>query len=466
FDCQLLIGGGAITQVQDYWGNSYFNPWLKDSNDEWRQYKGFCTDVLFDEAINWIKSQKNKPFFCYLASNAAHTPFYAPEKYKRPFLEKGLHDDTAAFYGMIVNLDDNLGKLRKVLEETGIAENTLLIFLTDNGSTLANGKNGFYNAGLRGGKASIYDGGSRAAAFFNWPGTLRENYKIDQLAMHYDLLPTLSDLCGIPLLKGNGTAAVDGISLRPFLMGEKTACSNRYYIVYQGFWPPDQPLRQYENTSIRSQNFRLANGKELYDLRSDPGEKTNVINDFPKKFNELKRVYEQWWAGMADELPELRVYKPYPVGEMLNAPVTMCALHYYDSTVYPAAQKWFETLFYEQSGLAALLRDEQSSTPKNEPLMGSWKMDFKSAGTYRFVLGKGTESTPAALTEIRPGKAHVRVGNQQVDVSIEQTAQHVGIDVEITEPGIQMVECWFSGQRTDGKPSGAYFVHIFRTKDG
>ncbi|MGE4490551.1 MAG: sulfatase-like hydrolase/transferase, partial [Kiritimatiellales bacterium] len=78
FDCQLLIGGGAITQVQDYWGNSYFNPWLKDSNDEWRQYKGFCTDVLFDEAINWIKSQKNKPFFCYLASNAAHTPFYAP----------------------------------------------------------------------------------------------------------------------------------------------------------------------------------------------------------------------------------------------------------------------------------------------------------------------------------------------------------------------------------------------------
>ena len=461
FDHQLLIGAGAITQTQDYWGNTLFDPYLNENGD-WKRFKGYCTDVLFDEAIQWMKAQNGRPFFCYLAANAAHGPFDAPDEYKRPFLDKGMKGSDAAFFGMIANLDENLGTLRAELNRMGIAENTLLIFMTDNGST----KKGFYNAGMRGAKASIYEGGSRAAAFFNWPGTLEEGREIDRLAMHYDLLPTFSDWFGIPLLEGSGIADLDGISLKPLLLGQKAEYPDRYHIIYQGFWPPNKPLRQYKNTSIRSQDFRLANGDELYNLRDDPGETKNVIRDFPDKAAELKQAYDAWWESMADELPELRVYKPYPVGNQTKIPITMCALHYYDSLVYPNAAKWFQTGFYRQPRLKALLQDEQSPSPKKKPLLGSWKIDFKTPGTYRFTLRKGTESMPETLGVIREGIAHVRIDGEQFEKIIPDDTQAVEIKVQVEKPGVRMVECWFEGQRADGKPSGAYFVDIIRINDG
>ncbi|MEX0330060.1 MAG: sulfatase-like hydrolase/transferase [Puniceicoccaceae bacterium] len=463
FDEQLLIGAGALAQVQDYWGNSSFDTWL-NNGETWRQYKGYCTDILFNEAMQWIEKQEDKPFFCYLSTNAAHSPFVAPDEHKKPFLDRGLADNAASFYGMIANLDDNLGRLRKHLDQLGIAENTLLIFLTDNGSTMAGEKTGLFNAGLRGNKASIYEGGSRAAAFFNWPGTLKAGHEIDQLAMHYDLLPTLADICEIPLAQDDDLAELDGISLKPFLFGAKSESQERYHVTYQGFWPPDAPLRKYENTSIRSQDYRLANGDELYDLTKDPGEKINIILENPEKAAELKLAYDKWWQSMSGKLEDLRVYNPYPVGDGSGNTVTMCSLHYYDSRVYPDAQKWFEAQFYQQYGLKSLLKDELSDFPEKTPLLGSWKVDFLSTGSYKFTLRKGTASTPESLTVVKPGFAHVRVGDQQIDLEIANDTQAVEVLVKINVPGMQFVECWFDGQRSDGKVSGAYFVDIVKMK--
>jgi arylsulfatase A-like enzyme len=476
FDEQFLIGGGSIGQVEDYWGNDNFNTWFRDSKDDWHQTKGYCTDVLFDTAMNWIEERKGKPFFCYLSTNAAHHPYGAPEEFTKPFLAMGLTKEQAEFYGMIANVDYNIGRLRQRLKNLGLEEKTLLIFMNDNGSAVAgtkakpgkvsaNGpKSELYNANLRGKKGDIYEGGSRAAAFFVWPGTIEPNREVDQLAMHYDILPTLSDLTGIPLSQEPGLAPIDGISLKGLLLGEKPTYPKRYEVIYQGFWPPDQPLRQYENTSIRSQNYRLANGKELYDLREDVGETNNMIAEHPEVAAELKSAYDTWWAANSAELPELRVDKAYPLGANIGEKFTMNALFYYDSLVYPQASKWFQTNFYLQSGLRDLLTDETSSAPKNPPLMGAWKIDFQAAGTYEFVFRKGTLSTPQDLTMIRKGNAYVAIGDERFQFGIDGPVMEIKLPVKVAHTGVQMVECWFEGQRADGKPSGAYFVEITRIK--
>ncbi|MEL7123337.1 MAG: arylsulfatase [Bacteroidota bacterium] len=459
FDEQLLIGGGAIGQVQDYWGNTNFDPYLNDG-DNWKKYEGYSTDILFDQAMSWMdqKSTADEPFFCYLSTNAAHSPFQAPDAYKRPYLAKGLKDRQASFYGMITNLDDNLGRLRAFLKEKGIADNTILVFLTDNGTTMG----GIHSNKLRGFKTSIYEGGSRAAAFFHWPTGFKSGDETKQLAMHYDLLPTFSELLNIPLVQGEEWASIEGKSLAPLLKGKKVDYGFRTHIVYQGFWPPNEPLRQYENTSIRSQNYRLANGNELYDLENDIGEQINIMAENKPVANELKQVYDQWWDKTSENLEELRVYKAYPVGQDIGKAITMSALHYYDSKVYPEAQKWFETKFYLQSGLEKLLLDESSQNPELVPLLGQWKINFESPGKYQFVLKKGTFSTPPYLKMINPGTAKLKVNKDLTTSIIEETAESVTIELVIEKSGTQMIECWFDGQRGDGKPSGAYFVDIIR----
>jgi hypothetical protein len=282
--------------------------------------------------------------------------------------------------------------------------------------------------------------------------------------MHYDILPTLADLIGIALLQDPGLAPIEGISLKGLLLGEKPTYPKRYGVIYQGFWPPDQPLRQYENTSIRSQNYRLANGNELYDLRTDLSETKNIIAQQPDVAAELKNGYDQWWAANAPELPELRVDKAYPLGAKQGDRFTMNSLFYYDSTVHPDSMKWYDAKFYLQSGLRDLLTDEASPAPRMKPLMGGWKVDFQAAGEYEFVFRKGPREAPKSLTEIRKGKAYVALADGRVETSIEATTQEVALIVSVAKPGVQMVECWFDGQRGDGKPSGAYFVDIIRNK--
>lgn len=461
FDEQWVIGSGAVAQVQDYWGNTLFDTWFRNSDDEWEQSKGYCTDVLFDRAMEWMKKQKEKgqPFFTFLSTNAPHSPWGAPKEFLKPYQKKGKKNGIGVFYAMIANIDHNVGRLRKWLDQNDLTKDTLIIFMNDNGTT-ARG----YNAGLKGRKASISEGGSRAASFWVWPDTLKPGTEVNELAMHYDILPTMGDLCGIALDTKPGLKQLEGISLKTALFGGELPVKNRHYVVYQGFWPPDQPLRQYNNTSIRSQDFRLANGNELYHLRTDMGEQKNVISKYPEIAAQMKSAYDQWWSKMSEELPTLRVYNPYPAGEKIGQPITMCSLHYYNSREEPGALMWYQAKFYLQAGLKKLLNDEMSSAPKMTPLMGCWKIDFKQPGTYKFSLGKNPGTAPESLTEIRSGKAWVALENQRFSVDITEPTQAVSLTVKVDAPGVQMVECWFEGQRADGKPSGAYFVDITRVK--
>jgi hypothetical protein len=189
----------------DYWGNDYFDDTYYH-NGKPEKYQGYCNDVWFRLAMEWIVAcaAKKEPFFCYLPTNVPHGPHFVAEGYAAPYRKAGL---PAAFFGMIANLDENVGKLLAMLDQTGLADNTILIFMTDNGGTPGTK---VFNVGMRGAKTSLYDGGHRVPCFVRWPGGgLREPADIGDLTTCQDLLPTLIDMSG---LKAPPDARFDGVS--------------------------------------------------------------------------------------------------------------------------------------------------------------------------------------------------------------------------------------------------------------
>src|SRR6476659_328888 len=181
--------GWGITSMADLWQNDYFDGRFRH-NGVLQKYPGYCTDVWFNLGLNWIKERKAKgePFFLYLPTNAPHGPLWVPGKYKEPYMKPGV---PAAFFGMIANLDENIGRLVTTLDETGLAENTIVIFFHDNGGTA--GVN-FFNAGMRGRKTTYYEGGHRAFCTIRWPGRKLATQTVDDLCEVQDLLPTCLDL--------------------------------------------------------------------------------------------------------------------------------------------------------------------------------------------------------------------------------------------------------------------------------
>ena len=175
----------GLTAAPNYWNSDYFDDhYLHNGKTE--QYPGYCTDVWFNEAMEWIKEQHktDKPFFAYLATNAPHLPFWVPDRYRKSYRDQD--PDVASFFAMLANIDENMGRLRLMLQKTGLAENTILIYLTDNGTV---GGQSVFNAGMRGNKAWLYEGGHRVPCFIHWPaGGLRDPGDVDALTECQDLL--------------------------------------------------------------------------------------------------------------------------------------------------------------------------------------------------------------------------------------------------------------------------------------
>ena len=219
FDEVFIHGAGGIGQNLPGTqgavpGTRYFDPIIKH-NGAFEKTKGYCTDVFFQQTLGWIKQNQDKPFFAYLACNAPHGPTIVAEEYKTPFLDKTKEDKDAAFLGMIVNIDENMGLLMEKLQEWKLVDNTLLIFMTDNGT--AKGSI-YFNAGMKGDKGSVNEGGSRVPLFMRWPERLAAGRDIDRMARHYDLFPTFAELAGARLPKDSD---LDGRSLLPLLQSSK-----------------------------------------------------------------------------------------------------------------------------------------------------------------------------------------------------------------------------------------------------
>lgn len=290
-------GGGGVGQTPDYWNNDYFDDTYWHNGIPEKQ-SGYCTDIWFQGAMDFIetRSKQDAPFFCYLVTNAPHGPFHVAQKYINLYKDNS-EVPNPNFYGMISNVDENMGRLDQKLDKLGLKENTLLIFMTDNGTAagVKLDKDGHvvegFNSGMRGLKGSEYEGGHRVPLFVRFPTNESLSAKShDQLVTHTDLVPTLLEYTGTT---PKNVPDFDGQSILPLLTtGEQSDLSERVVVV-------DRQRQEYpekwKNASVMQNTWRLINNRELYDLSKDPGQKNNVIADHQEKAKMLETAYEAWW---------------------------------------------------------------------------------------------------------------------------------------------------------------------------
>jgi arylsulfatase A-like enzyme len=312
FEEVFVHGAGGIGQTYpgscgDAPNNSYFNPAILH-NGRFVKTTGYCTDVFFRQARAWIAKQRDggKPFFALITPNAPHAPLDCPDEYVARYKGKA-PENVAKFFGMIANIDDNFGALTRELADTGLATNTLVIFMTDNGGTA--GVN-LFNAGMRGRKVTPYIGGTRVPSFWRWPAGFRGGVDCAALTAHVDVFSTFCELAGVkldPLL----TKQVEGRSLLPLLKNARAEWRDRVLITHVGRWERGRAAEsKFVNCAIRNSRFALVNNSELYDLKSDFGQKANVIAQHPDVVAQLRGEYDKWWSDVQSMLVNENVVGP------------------------------------------------------------------------------------------------------------------------------------------------------------
>ncbi|AWW33308.1 arylsulfatase [Echinicola strongylocentroti] len=368
-------GGGGISQGPDYWGNDYFDDtyW---HNGELEKYQGYCTDVFFSEAMDFIEENKDKPFFAYISTNAPHAPLNVPKEYLDMYMDindEELPERFKRFYGMITNIDDNFKRLQEKLDELGLTENTILVFTTDNGT--AGGKR-VYDGGLRGSKGSVYEGGHRVPLFIRWPdGQLTGGKDIDKLVAHYDLLPTFVDLLGFDF---NPVKSLDGVSLKPLMADNPQSWPNRIlYVDTQRL----QNLVKYKNYSVMDERWRLVDGEELYDMSTDKIQSKNVIDQHPLVAEKLAVGYEKWWESIMAEGPNER-YAYIKVGSDEENPSRISA---HDMLTGKHGHAW-----------------HQDGATNASQATGRWKIAFVEDGEYSITLRRFPRESGLGINAVFP----------------------------------------------------------------
>ena len=323
FQESLVHRGGGIGQPAGPPGNRYWDPVL-EHNGVSKAYSGYCTRIFTDALIAFAREHRNRPFFGYLATNVPHSPFDVDEEYIEPYREMGLPERTARVYGMITEFDENLERLLSELDSLEIAERTIVVFLTDNGPTQQT-----YTAGLRGRKASTYEGGTRVPLLFRWPGRVEAGRKVDRIAAHIDVVPTLLEAAG----SNSAPRDFDGVSLWPLLAGttppERWPDRTIYLQNHRG----DAPQLN-RNASARTQRWKIVQplgegtdpmppgaSFELYDMSVDPGESTNLAADHPEIVARMREGYEEWFRDVS----ATRGFEPVPIhlGTLLEPVATL-----------------------------------------------------------------------------------------------------------------------------------------------
>ncbi|MFW6169569.1 MAG: arylsulfatase, partial [Planctomycetota bacterium] len=285
-------GGGGVGQTPDVWDNAYFDGHYFH-NGQIVPAEGFCTDVFFEQARRFIREQaaNKQRFFAYITTNAPHGPFHAPPEYLDLYPDQP--PTIAAFFGMITNIDDNVGATRELLRELGIEENTLFIFTTDNGTAMGER---VFNAGMRGKKGSEYEGGHRVPLIAHWPAAgWNKKHLDDELCHAVDIVPTLLEITGA---RKPDAVKFDGISIRRLLDPHADTDD----------WPRDRMLVtdsqrvrdpiKWRKTAVMSGQWRLVNGNQLYDIQADPGQQENVIAAHPEQAEKMREFYDAWWAEL------------------------------------------------------------------------------------------------------------------------------------------------------------------------
>lgn len=420
FETSLVHNGGGIGQPSDPPNNGYLNPILTE-NGVAKRFEGYCTDIFANAAMRFMEAHRDEPFFCYVATNAPHTPLDVPEEWVTPFRGTGVTDGEAKIYAMVKNIDDNLGRLLEKLAELKLVDDTLVLFLTDNG---AGGPRRF-NAGMRGIKGSVYEGGIRVPLFVRWPGHIRAGSQCDRLAAHIDLLPTICEYARVKLPHG---LRIDGKSLVPLLEGRSGGWADRTF--FTQWHRGDEPIPR-ESAAVVTERYKLVlkrdlpNGRELFDLKNDPGETTNLAEQMPQLAAELTRRYDRWLAAVSATrgFAPPRIY----VGAPEENPVTL------------TRQDW---------------RGPKAGYMEKTGVLGHWEVDVRRGGTYRVRL----EGLPTDALRI----ARFRLNGVEAGMPLPAGEKECEFSAVTIPAGKGDAEAWFEGVAAgEAKaPVGVWYVYL------
>ncbi|MDQ8181555.1 arylsulfatase [Pelagicoccus sp. SDUM812005] len=435
FQHTVYHAAGGVSQAPDYWENDYFDD-TYIVNGEYKRFEGFCTDIWFDEGMKFIKESKEAkaPFLAYISTNAPHGPFYCPTEYSDPY-ENDPRVSIPEFYGMVENIDDNVGKLLEFLEAEGLADNTIVIFMTDNGTGGGIKGNRGYDGGMRGKKGSQYEGGHRVPFLIRWPaGNIEAGETVEELTAHLDVLPTLIELCDLRA----PDIAFDGTSVKDLLYTDAQDWEDRTLIVENQ--RVIDPIK-WRNNAVMTNHWRLVDGKELYDLRNDPKQANDLAAQFPEVVTRLKSEYEAFWADVSSE-HDLTSYMA--IGSD-KSPIVALSSH---DWLYHELPAWDQT--HVIKGAVAVETH--------------WAIEVERAGEYEISLRRWPVEADKGINDGTYGKAfnykqaRLRIGDTDTTKDIPNGAKEVTFKVYL-EKGLTQLAPLFIGDDLQATPYYAYITH-------
>ncbi|WP_298946141.1 arylsulfatase [uncultured Polaribacter sp.] len=454
FKHTVAHGGGGVGQTPDYWGNDYFDDtYMK--NGVPTKYKGYCSDIWFDEAIKYIEEKKDQPFFAYISTNAPHLPYNVPEEYYNKYKDLDIPEFQKIFYGMITNVDDNFAKLQQKLKDLKIDDNTIVIFMTDNGTASGykkvGGKLHGFNAGMKGTKNSEYEGGHRVPFFISYPKMdIKGGKDIDELTAHIDVLPTLASLCDIKL----PNIKIDGSDMSSVILGNQKTI-NREYLVTDS--QRVQAPVKWRKSAVMSDKMRLVNGKELYDIAKDPGQENNIANQNPAIVEKMKGHYDEWWSSVSSK------FNQFPVIILGSDHQNPIELTCHDTHVHDSKIPWNQDFIREA---------------KKNPMGGNFTVEFEQSGKYQIEISRWPFESDLAINDAVKGrpatiateaisegrtmnfiKGGVQIGAWKQEKNIDKNGKSIVFEGNFTEGKTDM-SAWFTNNEKEDW--GAFYIKVTR----
>lgn len=447
FQTAFYHGGGGVGQTPDYWGNKYQDDsYFRNGTPE--KATGYCTDVWFGAAREFISRQKkaNRPFLAYIATNAPHSPYIPPADLADSYRDvPGIDKPTAAYYAMIENIDTQVGLFRQFLIDQQLDQNTIFIFMTDNGTAQGLKAPGAFNAGMRAAKGTLYEGGHRVPCFIRWPaGELPKNgtgRDVKQLTSGVDILPTLASLCRLDWSSIDRTR-LDGLDLTPALRGELDPRIEDRTIYVQFSQADNAPVKK--QAAVLRNKWRLVNEKELYDIETDPAQKQNLLAKHPEIADDLRASHARWYDSIEPSFVNMnRIW----IGSDLENPARLNAMDWHTGGT-PAGLAWDQTMI--RNGLKG---------------NGFWALDVRKAGVYEIELLRWPVESGIALGDtVEGGKAwpiasaKISIAGQMLQKQVNAEEKSVKFELKL-EPGPQQLQSEFldAQQKVLG---GAYYATI------
>jgi arylsulfatase A-like enzyme len=408
FDEVFVHGGGGVGQMEDYYGNTLFDTTFIH-NGKVAPSKGYCTNTLFEQAMAYVKTHRDRPFFCFVSTPVTHSPHHGPKALVAELKAAGVTGNVELF-AQVQNLDMNIGRMLDKLAALDLARKTVVIYASDQGMNDRGAPHG-------GNRMSIgHDPAQHVPFFARVPGVSPR--VTERLAGMIDFCPTILDLCGIALPDN-----MDGLSLKPLLEQGDTAYPERTLIVQ---CPRGRTAQKWKNSSVKRGPWRLVNGQELYDIRRDPRQKIDIAARHPELVAALRAAYESYWADLPEQSTTL---SRHLIGAPECPEVVLNGMDWYRGD-----SPWNRGAFRGQSN-------------------GAWAIQVQRDGRYRIEARHFPREAdlPAGATHAR-----LRIGKLETEQALDSTATHASFQLEL-KAGDYDLETWLT---TGKKTRGALFVYI------